>query len=83
MFQIRERSQVKNPRELASYSDKMNGKLEKIWREPELLAPQNSSFYVMFKKTSRKARAVSFLNGFKNTPGEKPVSREFITIMLL
>ena len=43
VFQIREGSQAKNPTKLASWPDKLNGELEKIWREPHLLTPQNSS----------------------------------------
>ena len=42
VFQIREGSRVKNPRKLATWPDKINGKLEKAWGNPHLLARQNS-----------------------------------------
>ena len=43
MFQIREGSLVQILGKLASWPEKGNGKLKKIWREPFLLTPQNSS----------------------------------------
>ena len=42
VFQAREGSQVKNPRNLAAWPGKINRKLEKVWGDPHLLIPQNS-----------------------------------------
>lgn len=40
VFQIGERSPTKkDPRKLASWPDKLNGKLKRIWKEPHQLTP--------------------------------------------
>ena len=42
VLQIRESSRVKNLRKLATWPDKINGKLETVWGDPHPLTPQNS-----------------------------------------
>ena len=39
MFQVREGTRVKSPTKLATWPDKIHGKLEKVWGDSHLLTP--------------------------------------------